>query len=129
VHHLRRPVGSQKRRQTRQVADRQCIDHAGRRTGSDLERAEARAVAVETVSLGIEGDARGDLRMGWVDVLTIKDLAAMMPPEVEREAAALAATWESQSASLVEDEASFQRVDGAIDALRQETLRALRALR
>jgi hypothetical protein len=76
-----------------------------------------------------QGDARGDLRMGWADVLTIQDLAAMMPPEVEREAAALGAVWEAQSGSLVEDEASFQRIDGAIDALRQQTLRSLRALR
>ncbi len=35
------------------------------------------------------GDARGDARMGWADVLTIQDLAALMPPEVGRKAAAL----------------------------------------
>ena len=75
------------------------------------------------------GDARGDPRMGWADVLTIKDLAAMMPPEVEREAVALGEVWEANAGGLVEDEASFRRIDGAIDALRQETLRSLRALR
>lgn len=35
------------------------------------------------------GDARGDARMGWADVLTIEDLAALMPPEIGRDAAAL----------------------------------------
>lgn len=74
-------------------------------------------------------DARGDPRMGWVDVLTIRDLSAMMPPEVEREAAALGSAWEASAGELVEDEAAFRRIDGAIDALRQQTLRALRALR
>ena len=76
-----------------------------------------------------EGDARGDPRMGWADVLTIKDLAAMMPPEVEQEAAQLGTVWEANVEALAVDEASFQRIDGAIDALRQQTLRSLRALR
>jgi hypothetical protein len=76
-----------------------------------------------------DGDARGDPRMGWADVLTIKDLAAMMPPEVEQEATQLAAAWEANVEELAVDEASFQRIDGAIDALRQQTLRSLRALR
>ena len=76
-----------------------------------------------------EGDARGDPRMGWADVLTIKDLAAMMPPEVEQEAAQLGTVWEANVEELAVDEASFRRIDGAIDALRQQTLRSLRALR
>jgi hypothetical protein len=76
-----------------------------------------------------DGDARGDPRMGWADVLTIKDLAAMMPPEVEQEATQLAAAWEANVEELAVDEASFQRIDGAIDTLRQETLKSLRALR
>jgi hypothetical protein len=76
-----------------------------------------------------EGDARGDPRMGWVDVLTIKDLATLMPPEVGREAAALAAVWEANAAGLVEDEDAFRRIDGAIESVRRETLEALRGLR
>jgi hypothetical protein len=76
-----------------------------------------------------DGDARGDPRMGWADVLTIKDHAAMMPPEVEQEATQLAAVWEANVEELAVDEASFQRIDGAIDTLRQETLKSLRALR
>ncbi len=76
-----------------------------------------------------EGDARGDPRMGWADVLTINDLAALMPAPVTRSADALRAVWEADSAGLLEDEAAFRRVDGAIDALRQSTLAALRELR
>jgi len=67
--------------------------------------------------------------MGWADVLTINDLAALMPDAVARDAEALRATWEADSAGLTEDEAAFGRIDGAIDALRQTTLVQLRALR
>jgi hypothetical protein len=76
-----------------------------------------------------ERDARGDPRMGWVDVFTISDLAAMMPPEVGREAAELRAVWEADSVALIESEDAFQRIDGAIEELRQATLAALRTLR
>jgi hypothetical protein len=74
-------------------------------------------------------DERGDPRMGWVDVFTINDLAAVMPPEVARDAARLRAVWEADSPMLIESEAAFQRIDGAIGALRETTLAALRALR
>jgi hypothetical protein len=76
-----------------------------------------------------EDDARGDPRMGWVDVLTIRDLSTIMPPAVERKAATLDAVWQANAAGLVDDEAAFHRIDGAIEALRQETLGALRELR
>jgi len=76
-----------------------------------------------------EGDARGDPRMGWADVHTIEDLATMMPPEVGREAVELRAAWEADVEGLIDDEAAFHRIDGAIEELRQETLLALRSLR
>jgi hypothetical protein len=75
------------------------------------------------------GDARGDPRMGWADVLTINDLAVLMPAEVEREARSLRAVWEENAESLVEDEQAFRRIDHAIDELRQATLASLRQLR
>jgi hypothetical protein len=53
----------------------------------------------------------------------------MMTPEVEQEATQLAAVWGANFEELALDEASFQRIDGAIDTLRQETLKSLRALR
>ena len=76
-----------------------------------------------------EGDQRGDPRMGWADVLTINDLATLMPADVLRESVELKATWEENAEGLVEDEAAFQRIDAAIEELRQATLAALRALR
>ena len=76
-----------------------------------------------------EGDARGDPRMGWADVLTISDLAALMPEPVPQDAEALRAVWEEDSTGLIDEEAAFHRIDGAIDALRQSTLARLRDLR
>jgi hypothetical protein len=75
-----------------------------------------------------EGDSRGDPRMGWVDVLTIQDLAALMPEEVGDEAGRLRAVWEAKSGELIESEDAFRRIDGAIDGLRQATLASMRAL-
>jgi hypothetical protein len=76
-----------------------------------------------------EGDARGDPRMGWADVLTIQDLATMMPPAVEREARELRAAWEANADSLLDDEGAFLEIDGAIEEFRQAALAELRALR
>ena len=75
------------------------------------------------------GDQRGDPRMGWADVLTINDLAVLMPPDVARDAAKLRATWEDDTEGLIEDDEAFARIDSAIDTLRQTTLAELRALR
>jgi hypothetical protein len=75
------------------------------------------------------GDARGDARMGWAEVLTIVDLAALMPPEVARDAKALNETWQADWAGLGDDPQAHQRIDDAIDALRQITLAKLRELR
>ncbi len=74
------------------------------------------------------GDARGDPRMGWADVLTIADLAAVMPADVGREAGALREAWQADWAGLGEDDSAHGRIDGAIDGLRQATLAALRRL-
>jgi len=76
-----------------------------------------------------EGDQRGDPRMGWVDVLTISDLATIMPAEVAREAAELRSAWEANADGLVDEDAAFRHIDGAIEELRQATLASLRALR
>jgi hypothetical protein len=75
------------------------------------------------------GDQRGDPRMGWADVLTISDLATLMPEQVAREAADLRAAWEANAEGLVDDEQAFRHIDGAIEELRQATLASLRALR
>ncbi|MGH7947118.1 MAG: hypothetical protein ACREF9_19250 [Opitutaceae bacterium] len=75
-----------------------------------------------------EGDQRGDPRMGWADMLTINDLAALMPAAVAREASELRIVWEDDSAGLIADNEAYRRIDEAIDALRQTTLESLRAL-
>lgn len=74
------------------------------------------------------GDQRGDPRMGWADMLTINDLAALMPAAVVQDAGELKAVWEADAARLSEDDEAFRRIDEAIDVLRQDTLKALRAL-
>jgi hypothetical protein len=75
-----------------------------------------------------EGDQRGDPRMGWADVLTINDLATLMPAAVVRDAIELRTVWEADSAGLMEDNEAYRRIDVAIDGLRQTTLESLRAL-
>lgn len=76
-----------------------------------------------------EGDARGDPRMGWVDVFTISDLSVVMPPDVARDAAALRSAWERDAEGLVDDEDAFRRIDGSIEQLRRTTVAALKSLR
>ncbi len=76
-----------------------------------------------------EGESRGDPHSGWPEVYLIGDLAAVMPPEVARDAKSLRAAWEADAGELVESDAAFARIDGALDALRQATLAELRALR
>jgi hypothetical protein len=73
-------------------------------------------------------DQRGDPRMGWADVLTIGDLAALMPPDVVRDAAVLRLAWEVNADRLIESDEAFANIDGAIDALRQTALAELRTL-
>src|SRR5262245_11524394 len=74
-------------------------------------------------------DPRGRLRMGWVDVWTLNDMAAVMPADVTREARELEAAWDADVEELPTSEASSQRINEAIEQLRQATLSALRALR
>lgn len=66
--------------------------------------------------------------MSWADVLTITDLAALMQPEVGRDATALRETWQADWSGLGRDDEAHRHVDASIDALRQTTLAALAAL-
>lgn len=75
------------------------------------------------------GDTRGDPRMGWVDILTIVDLAELMPADVLRDAKALNQTWQADWSGLGQDPEAHRRIDASIDALRQTTLAELRRLR
>lgn len=73
-------------------------------------------------------DSRGDPRMGWADVLTIGDLAQIMPAEVASSAGRLQAAWRSDFSGLGESDAAHERIDRAIDELRATPLDALHAL-
>jgi hypothetical protein len=75
------------------------------------------------------GDARGDARMGWAEVLTIVDLAELMPRDVAADAKVLHETWQANWAGLGDDPDAHQRIDQSIDAIRRTTLRELRTLR
>jgi hypothetical protein len=70
-----------------------------------------------------------NLRMGWAEMHAISDLSAVMPAAVARDAASLRTVWEDDADGLIDDEAAFRRIDGAIETLRQTTLAELRALR
>lgn len=74
------------------------------------------------------GDSRGDARTGWADVLTITDLARLMPPDVMTAAEGLRAAWQADFAGLGESDAAHGRIDQAIDELRSVTLAALARL-
>jgi hypothetical protein len=74
-------------------------------------------------------DPRGRLRMGWVDVWTLNDLASVMPAEVTREARELEAAWDADVEEIHTSDAASRRVNAAIEELRQATLASLRALR
>jgi hypothetical protein len=77
-----------------------------------------------------DGDEeRGNPRAGWAKILLLKDLAAIMPAEVETAANTLLLTWSQDWAGLGQDEASAQRISDAIDGLRDATLHALAVLR
>ena len=73
-------------------------------------------------------DARGDARMGWAEVLTIVDLAELMPREVAADAKALNQTWQADWAGLGDDPEAHRRIDASIDAIRRTTLQKLREL-
>ena len=75
------------------------------------------------------GDARGDPRMGWAEVLTIVDLAELMPADVRREAKALNDVWQADWPGLGDDPEAHRRIDAAIDAVRRTTLAEIRRLR
>ena len=74
-------------------------------------------------------DSRVQLRMGWVDVWTLNDLASVMPVDVAREARELEAAWEADVEALPTSDASSRQINAAIEDLRQATLASLRALR
>ncbi len=74
------------------------------------------------------GEQQGDARVGWAQVLTIKDLAQVVPERVPTQAYVLYRVWEEDFDELGGNEAAHQRIDRAIDDLRSATLETLGAL-
>ena len=74
--------------------------------------------------------ANGNPRIGWTDVIVIHDLASVAPAPLESKAAALREVWRTNWEQLGQaDESSVDRIEAAVEDLRQATLGTLRALR
>jgi len=72
----------------------------------------------------------GNPRTGWTYVLVIRDLSSVVPAPVPAQAAELQKVWGDNWEGLGrDDEASVNRIDDAIGALREAALRTLRSLR
>jgi len=74
-----------------------------------------------------KGD-KGNLRTGWVYVLAIKDLTALLDGAVPDSGTALWRVWETQSERLKPHNDSYQSVKEALDAVRADTNALLQSL-
>jgi hypothetical protein len=73
--------------------------------------------------------AQGNPRIGWTDVIVIHDLASVAPAPLESKAARLREIWRANWEHLGEDdESSVDRIEAAVEELRQAALDALRGL-
>jgi len=73
--------------------------------------------------------AQGNPRIGWTDVIVIHDLASVAPAPLESKAARLREIWRANWEHLGEDdESSVDRIEAAVEELRQAALNALRGL-
>jgi len=73
--------------------------------------------------------AQGNPRIGWTDVIVIHDLASVAPAPLESKAASLREIWRANWEHLGEDdETSVDRIEAAVEELRQSALNALREL-
>ena len=72
----------------------------------------------------------GSPRIGWTDVLVIRDLSQVMPGPIPSHAARLQKVWGEDWEGLgKKDEGAVNRIDDAIVNLREATLDTLRSLR
>jgi hypothetical protein len=77
-----------------------------------------------------DGDEeRGNPRHGWVQVMVLRDLGAIMPDPLPRQAEALYAAWAADWAGLGKDQAAVARLEIAIDETREAIRAVLRRLR
>lgn len=71
---------------------------------------------------------KGNPRMGWAYVLTINDLAQVLPAAVQGSTAELKQVWAANWEDLPDSEPSLNAVIHALDAARDQTLVLLRSL-
>jgi hypothetical protein len=72
----------------------------------------------------------GNPRIGWTQVLVIRDLSDVVPERVPTQAAVLQKVWGENWEGLGhEDDTAIDRIDDAINELRRATLETLRSLR
>lgn len=70
----------------------------------------------------------GDYRRGWAYALAIKDLSFNMPPEVQKATDHLYETWENEFETIARDEASYEKMDAAINDARMTIVEAIARL-
>lgn len=71
---------------------------------------------------------RGNPRLGWTIVLTIRDLSDLLNEPMPQKAEMLRATWGSNWEQLGDEQESVDAVLGSVDMMRGETLHLLRSL-
>lgn len=76
-----------------------------------------------------EDHQKGDTITGWTRVVFIGDLAHLTAPKVEDGAHNLRTQWSAEVGRLESSEEANKTMSRSIEALRQETLHALSALR
>ena len=71
---------------------------------------------------------KGNPRIGWAYVLTINDLAKVLPGAMQESATELLQAWGGNWESLADSTISLDLVMQALDATRSQTLELLRSL-
>jgi hypothetical protein len=71
---------------------------------------------------------KGNPRTGWVHVLAVKDLSAILDGNVSESAGRLMTTWEAEWDSLAPDSSSYSDVIDALESVRRDTHDLLREL-
>jgi hypothetical protein len=71
---------------------------------------------------------KGNPRIGWACVLTINDLAKVLPDPLQESAAGLLQAWGGGWENLADSTISLDIVMQALDAARSQTLELLRSL-
>ena len=71
---------------------------------------------------------KGNPRLGWTYVLTIRDLSQVLNAPLPGEAGKLVQVWDNNWAELGEKQENVDSVLAAVDDMREETLQLLKAL-